>query len=209
MPKYCYDHPRPAVTVDIAAFGLDGANLRLLLVKRGQKPFAGRWALPGGFIEIDEPIEGAARRELREETGLKVPGALAFFGVFGEPTRDPRGRTISIAHAAALRPPLPEVDGADDAAEAKWLDPHTTTGLAFDHDLMVRQALHWLECEVVLGPIGVALLPRVFHDADVQNLHRAIFGSARGATAWRKRVQKSGLARAVAGKEPRYRAIVK
>jgi 8-oxo-dGTP diphosphatase len=209
MKKYCYDHPRPAVTVDFAAFGLEGANLRILLVKRGRAPFAGKWALPGGFIEIDEPIEDAARRELREETGLKVPGALAFFGVFGEPARDPRGRTISIAYAAALRPPLPEVGGADDAAAAKWHDPHTTTGLAFDHDLMVRQALHWLECEVTLGPIGVALLPRVFHDADVQNLHRAVFGSARGASAWRKRAQEGGLVRAIDGKVPRYRVVKK
>src|SRR5260370_25359895 len=104
MPApYCYDYPRPAVTVDLAAFALFRTDLRVLMIRRKKEPFAGRWALPGGFLEIDEPIEAAARRELREETGLDVTGPGAMIGVFVDPGRDPRGRTIRLAHAAAVR----------------------------------------------------------------------------------------------------------
>src|SRR5262245_31520994 len=102
---YCYAYPRPAVTVDLVAFALFGTDLRVLLIRRAKEPFTGHWALPGGFIDIDEPIEAAARRELREETGLDVNGPIELIGVFGDPGRDPRGRTISLAHATVVRDP--------------------------------------------------------------------------------------------------------
>jgi 8-oxo-dGTP diphosphatase len=87
-PPYCYDHPRPAVTVDIVVFARAGDALRVLMIRRKSDPFAGRWALPGGFLEIDEPIEAGARRELQEETGVKVEGPLSLLGVWGDPGRD-------------------------------------------------------------------------------------------------------------------------
>src|SRR5689334_8829310 len=124
MPgPYCYEYPRPAVTVDLVVFALEGQGLRTLLIRRGKDPFAGRWALPGGFLDIDEPIEAAARREFREETGLDAPEVVEFLGAFGDPGRDPRGRTISLAHVAALRGPVPPPTGGDDASAAAWLDP--------------------------------------------------------------------------------------
>src|SRR4051794_19316530 len=107
-PPYCYDYPRPAVTVDLVVFSLSGDELRVLLIRRKADPFAGRWALPGGFLEMDEPIADGARRELREETGLEAAGPLALIGVFGDPGRDPRGRTISLAHATVVRGPVAE-----------------------------------------------------------------------------------------------------
>jgi len=121
MGPYTYKYPRPAATVDLAVFALTGEEIRVLMVRRKNEPFAGRWALPGGYVEIEEPFEAAARRELKEETGLEIEGPVEFFGVFGRPGRDPRGRTISIAHAAVVRPPLPRVRGSDDAAGARWI----------------------------------------------------------------------------------------
>src|SRR5438132_13310292 len=93
-PKYCYDYPRPAVTVDVVLVTLE-KEPHVLLIRRKHDPYAGKWAIPGGFIDIDEPLESAARRELREETGLEV-GPLEQLHTFGTPDRDPRGRTISV-----------------------------------------------------------------------------------------------------------------
>jgi len=118
--------------------------LRVLLVRRKAEPFAGRWALPGGFLNLDEPAEAGARRELREETGLDVAGPVEPIGFFDAPGRDPRGRTISLAFAAMVPGPLPEVAGGDDAEEAEWRGVEGLTGLAFDHDAILRKALEWL-----------------------------------------------------------------
>lgn len=193
MPRtYRYDYPRPAVTVDLAAFALFGNELRVLLIRRKKDPYAGHWALPGGFLEIDEPIEVAARRELREETGLDVPGAVAMIGVFGDPGRDPRGRTISLAHAAVLRQVPGNLAGADDAEEAAWLDAARPRDLAFDHDAILAAALGWLGRGVDEGPIGLALLPVEFGDEEVKGLHRALGKPPRTAVAWRARMARAG-----------------
>ncbi len=145
-PPYCYEYPRPAVTVDLALFAGEGETLRVLLIRRKYDPFAGRWALPGGFIGIDEPIESAARRELEEETGLRHDGPLTFVGVFADPGRDPRGRTISLVYTADLPGRPPAVAGTDDAAEAGWFDPGTVGPLAFDHDDILRAASNARQC---------------------------------------------------------------
>jgi 8-oxo-dGTP diphosphatase len=143
MPStYCYDHPRPAVTVDLVVFTLIKGKPRVLLVKRKSPPFEGRWAIPGGFLDIDEPVEDGARRELREETGLQLPGSVEFLGVFADPGRDPRGRTISLAHAAWVHDPGP-IEGGDDASEAAWHDPEAKLELAFDHAAILGRAREW------------------------------------------------------------------
>ena len=143
MGRFTYDYPRPSVTVDVVVLGAVGGKLNVLLVRRKGEPFAGRWALPGGFVKIDEPFEDAARRELAEETGAKPRGPLAFLGVFGRPGRDPRGRTISIAHVTIVHRPLPKIKGGDDAAEAAWVDRVEAKGLAFDHDEILAAAWAW------------------------------------------------------------------
>ncbi len=143
---YCYDHPRPAVTVDLVIFALLEGSWRVLLIRRGRDPFAGRWAVPGGFLDMDETGAEAARRELKEETGLNEVGPITFLGVYDDPHRDPRGRTISLTYVAALKGPPPKVEGGDDAVEAAWVDVGTSQslGLAFDHARVLSDAIGWL-----------------------------------------------------------------
>ena len=98
MPEYTYKHPRPAVTADCVVFGIDGETAKVLLIERGNEPFKGKWALPGGFMEIGETAEECARRELYEETGLECSG-LTQFHTFSDVHRDPRERVVSIARS--------------------------------------------------------------------------------------------------------------
>jgi 8-oxo-dGTP diphosphatase len=136
---YCYEHPRPAVTVDIVLFSRASDGVKVLLVKRARDPFKGRWAFPGGFVDKDESLEDAAMRELREETGLDRL-SLKQVGAFGDPGRDPRSHTVSIAFAAVLDRER-EAKGADDAQEARWHPADRPPELAFDHDKILRVAL--------------------------------------------------------------------
>jgi len=150
MPSapYCYEYPRPGVTVDLVLFAHQGDALVTLIIRRGREPFAGFWGIPGGFLDIDEEVEAGVRRELLEETGLDLAAPIELLGVFGTPGRDPRGRTISLVHVAYFPGEPPEVTGGDDAAEAGWRpvdldDP--ATPLAFDHASILRKGLDWLE----------------------------------------------------------------
>jgi 8-oxo-dGTP diphosphatase len=151
MGEYTYEYPRPSVTVDLVVFGIEPGRTCVLLVRRKNKPFAGRWAIPGGFVNMGEPFDVAARRELKEETGLDAKVPIAFIGVFGAPRRDPRGRTISVAHATVVRSPLPRIAGGDDAAEAAWVALDEAEGLAFDHDDILAAARAWLDAGAKAG----------------------------------------------------------
>ncbi len=138
MP-FTYEYARPALTVDCVVFALDGGDLKVLLVQRGQPPFEGRWALPGGFVEVGETVEEAAAREAQEETGLRVE-ILRLVGVYSEPARDPRGHNVSCAFLARPMPESGRLSAATDATEAGFLDP-STVELAFDHGRIVADAL--------------------------------------------------------------------
>jgi 8-oxo-dGTP diphosphatase len=139
--KYIYDWPRPMVTVDAAVFAFFGKKVKLLLINRGNQPFKGRWALPGGFVGIDEELEDAAARELKEETGLSnVP--LEQMHTFGNVGRDPRGRQITIVFMGVLEKRPPKIKGGDDAAKARWFDIEKfPKNLAFDHDEVAKFAI--------------------------------------------------------------------
>lgn len=202
---YCYEYPRPAVTVDFVVFALVGDGLKVLLIRRKHDPFAGAWAIPGGFLEIDEPVETAVRRELHEETTLDYHGPVAPIGVFSAPGRDPRGRTISLAHATVIRAPLPRVGGADDAEEACWCDPGEKAPLAFDHDAIMTAAMNWLRHDVVEGESGLAILPLEFGDPEIKALFCALGKPGRSAIAWRNRLLREGRIALVPGREGRYR----
>jgi len=140
---FVYDHPHPAIAADVAVFAPAGSGLELLLIRRAAPPFEGRWALPGGFVGIDEDLEDGARRELREETGLE-PARLEQLGAFGRPDRDPRERVVSIAFLALLAAPDASAAGGSDAAAARWHDAARLPPLAFDHAAIVEAAIRWL-----------------------------------------------------------------
>jgi 8-oxo-dGTP diphosphatase len=138
--SYCYDYPRPLVSVDAVVFRERDGELEVLLVRRGKPPFEGMCALPGGFVEMHEDLHQAASRELREETGLEGVD-LRQLAAFGRPDRDPRGRCISIAFVGALERGGDSVRGGDDAAEASWHGTAELPALAFDHDEIVAHAI--------------------------------------------------------------------
>lgn len=138
MPTH--EYPRPALTTDVVAIAGPPGQRRVLLIRRSQEPYQGRWALPGGFVDEDEPLERAARRELAEETGLEVAEAFEQVGAFGDPGRDPRGWTVSVVFGVVLPAGLPIVSGGDDAADAAWHALDAPPPLAFDHDAVLAAA---------------------------------------------------------------------
>jgi 8-oxo-dGTP diphosphatase len=129
--EYVYDWPRPMVTADALVFAVGGERLKVLLIKRGKEPFLGKWAVPGGFLELDEELGNCAVRELQEETGL-TGVRLSQMHTFGTIGRDPRGRQITVVFAGTVDEEL-EVVGGDDAAEAAWFDVDDLPEMAFDH----------------------------------------------------------------------------
>jgi 8-oxo-dGTP diphosphatase len=142
--RYVYEWPRPMVTADAAVFALLDGRWRLLLVQRKYEPFRGLWALPGGFIEMEEDLPDAAARELAEETGLRGV-SLEQLGTFGRPGRDPRGRTITVAYFGIAQDNCDRVQAADDAARIQWFDMDNLPKMAFDHDEIARHAIERLK----------------------------------------------------------------
>lgn len=136
---YTYDYPRPCVTTDCLIFKKMDNSWHTLLIERNNEPFKGCWALPGGFLEMDEDLETCAARELQEETGLSGI-ALNQFHTFGKPNRDPRHRTISVAFWGVARSQQ-EAIGGDDAARARWFVLEQLPSLAFDHNEILQKAL--------------------------------------------------------------------
>jgi 8-oxo-dGTP diphosphatase len=132
MKKYCYDFPMMSVTTDCIVIQNIGKTPSVLLIQRKHEPYTSKWALPGGFVEIDEDIEEGAQRELEEETGLKGLN-LVQFKTYGRPGRDPRGRTVSVVYSAYLNADV-AVKAGDDAAKAAWFDLDNLPALAFDHE---------------------------------------------------------------------------
>lgn len=139
MP-YTYDYPHPAVTVDAVVFARSADGLEVLLMQRRSAPHEGKWALPGGFVEIDESLDDAARRELAEETGLSGV-ELKQLHAFGAPERDPRERVISVAYFGMVKKQDHALRAASDAADARWFPVTALPPLAFDHAQIIALAL--------------------------------------------------------------------
>jgi len=193
MP-YTYDYPRPALTVDCVVFGLDESQqLKVLLIQRSNEPFAGYWALPGGFVDMDESLETAALRELEEETGVRDLFIEQLY-TFGAPGRDPRGRVVSVAYYALVNLSEHPVQAASDARAAKWFVLGQLPKLAFDHQDILRAAEKRLQAKVRYQPIGFELLPEVFTLTQLQQLYETVLGLDKlNKRNFRTRILKMGV----------------
>ena len=187
MP-YTYKYPRGALTVDCVVFGFDEGELKVLLIERAQAPFKGSWALPGGFVKLDETLDQAARRELYEETGL-TDVFLEQLYTFGAVHRDPRERVVSVAYYALVRLSKHEARAATDAANASWFPVSKVPKLAFDHAEILRTAVARLQGKVRYEPIGFELLPPKFTLSHLQHLYEAVLGVPLDKRNFRKKVQ--------------------
>jgi len=191
MP-HTYEFPRAALTVDCVVFGFDEAELKVLLIRRGLAPFKGKWALPGGFVRVEETVDEAARRELAEETGLNKVFLEQLY-TFGTVKRDPRERVVSVAYYALV--PLAEhpATGATDASEAAWFPTRKTPPLAFDHAEILETALQRLRGKVRYEPIGFELLPEKFTLSQLQHLYEAVLEAELDKRNFRKKILSMGL----------------
>ncbi|MFF8017532.1 NUDIX domain-containing protein [Streptomyces sp. NPDC007929] len=182
-------HEPFAVTVDLAVFTLREGALHVLLVERGQEPYAGHWALPGGFLQPEESAETAARRELAEETGLSDVSELHLeqLRTYSEPGRDPRMRVVSVAFAALL-PDAPEAHGGSDAAQARWV-PYAAAGpLAFDHDRILADAHDRVGAKLEYTCLATAFCAPEFTLGELQQVYESVWGTALDRPNFRRKV---------------------
>jgi len=190
--NYSYQYPRAALTVDCVVFGFDDAELKVLLIERGLEPFKGKWALPGGFVRVDETLDNAARRELEEEAGL-ADVFLEQLYTFGALERDPRERVVSVAYYALVKLAAHNTRAATDAADARWFPISGVPKLAFDHADIYATALARLKGKVRYEPIGFELLPPKFTLSQLQHLYEAILQTPLDKRNFRKKVLGFGL----------------
>jgi 8-oxo-dGTP diphosphatase len=204
--QWTYEYPRPSLTVDCVVFGVSQEDaLQVVLIERADEPFKGRWALPGGFVNVSddgdqgEDVEAAARRELAEETAVEV-AYLEQLATFGTPGRDPRGRVISVAHMALVRSVDHVPTPGSDAARARWWPVARTPSLAFDHKRILDTAVERLRGKVRYAPIGFALLPPTFTLTQLQILYEAVLGRSLDRANFRRQILAMGIL-AAAGKQ--------
>ena len=187
---YAYQYPRAAITTDCVIFGFDGQQLQVLLIERGVEPFKGEWALPGGFLRMDESVESCAFRELCEETSLE-PESLEQFGVFSAVDRDPRGRVVTIAFYALVKKEA--VHGGDDASAAQWFGIDSIPHLAFDHYDILQEAQQALKRDIHHQPVAFRLLANYFTMPQLQRLYESILGVTFDRRNFQKKMLASGV----------------
>jgi 8-oxo-dGTP diphosphatase len=180
-------YAKPSVAVDCVVFGLDEEDLKIILIERDREPFQGRWALPGGFIHLDESLEQAALRELREETGIGNVFLEQLY-TFGDVNRDPRGRVISVAYYALVNLRDHTVKAATDARSAAWFSVDDISKLAFDHQKILDMALRRLRGKVRYEPIGFELLPPKFTLTQLQRMYEKILEQDIDKRNFRKKI---------------------
>lgn len=187
--------PPFAVTVDVVILTLARERLHVLLVSRGEDPYKGMWAIPGGFKRPQETLDEAALRELREETGVESTTVLQQFGAYGDPDRDPRMNVVTVAYLAVVRDVGPIVGGSD-AAAAALLDVGEVLGggveLAFDHRRILEDAVERVRLELELGGVATAFVGSTFTLAELRTVYEALWGVRLDAANFRRRVAEGG-----------------
>lgn len=187
--EFSYEYERPGLTVDCVIFGLDleAETLRVMLIERDLEPFAGTWAIPGGFVRPGETLEAAASRELREETGV-TDVFLEQLYTFGDLGRDPRGWVVTVAYYALVSPEKHTIHAATDARQARWFSVASLPRLAFDHAEILKTALARLRGKLTYAPIGFELLPRKFTVKQLQKLYEIVLGTSLDNRNFRKKI---------------------
>ncbi|HSL93301.1 MAG TPA: NUDIX domain-containing protein [Bacillota bacterium] len=181
-------YQRPSVTVDVVIFSLIDETLKVLLIRRKQWPFQGMWAIPGGFVRMDESLEDAAARELAEETGVKNVFMEQLY-TFGKPDRDPRTRVITVAYFAIVpADAIEHPEAGTDAQETSWHAMDQLPELAFDHREILEYALTRLRYKLEYTTVGFELLPDVFTLSELQHAYELILGEQLDKRNFRRKI---------------------
>jgi len=189
-----YEYPRPNLTVDCVVFGLDvkEKDLKVMLIQRDIPPFEGKWALPGGFVRMNETLEETALRELKEETGIERVFLEQLY-TFGEIGRDPRERIVTVAYYALVNLNEHQIQATTDARDAAWFSVNDLPKPAFDHEKIIQAALTRLKGKVRYEPIGFELLPKKFTLTQFQELYEIVLGRVLDKRNFRKKIFGMGF----------------
>jgi 8-oxo-dGTP diphosphatase len=185
-------YQRPSVTVDVLIFTILAERLHMVLIKRAIEPYKHRWAIPGGFVHIDESLEDAARREIEEEAGIQDVFLEQLY-TFGDVERDPRGRVITVAYYALVPGERLQLAASSDAADASWFAIDELPPLAFDHDHIVRIAVERLKSKLEYSNVAFGLLPNQFRLTELQKVYEVILDRKLDKRNFRKRIASLNL----------------
>lgn len=186
--SYCYPYPHPAVTTDVVLFTIRDEDLQVLLIQRANPPFREMWALPGGFLDMEEDLEACAKRELLEETGIEGLYLEQLY-TFSTPDRDPRERVISVTYFALTRSDTLQPKAASDAQEAAWFSLTQLPELAFDHAKIIQLAKQRLLAKLNYSTIAFQLLPETFTLSQLQTVYEILLNEKLDKRNFRKGMQ--------------------
>lgn len=188
-------YEQPSVNAEVAVFSVFEDDLKILLVKRRADPFSGMWAIPGGFVNVDESVEDAAMRELQEETGVEDVYMEQLY-TWGDPDRDPRKRVIAVSYLALMSAEDVEdthLSSSGDVSEAQWFSAYNPPDLAFDHDKVLQYAIKRLRWKLEYTTVAFSLLPEKFTLTELQNVYEIVFDRGFDKRNFRKKVKSLGL----------------